>query len=538
LLPNFAKGRSERLLLLIVCALFVTFGWPFVKRMGIEVDEAAIMNGFYPRTQAWYSWRIFHHDIPIMLLSYLGAPKGWFLLPFIKVWGASAASLRVPTAVLGACTIALFWKLLDDTQGRVAAWTGAILLATDTSFLLLTTIDFGPVALEIFLKTAAMLLFARWYWTRRTTLFAAAWFLLGLAFWDKAVFSWIFFGLAAGALAAFPRAIRAAAQPKLIALAALAFVTGAFPLIVYNTSRPLDTLRSNAKISAAEAFRKTRHLQWTLDGSVLSGFFVALTSPPEPAPLETPLRSALAAISVAPGTRPRNFTVWVFGAAIAAIPVVWRTTARAPAIFGLVSFVAGWLPMAVTSGAGATAHHVVLLWPMQFLAIAVVAAALSTRTGRWLPVCLSAVLALAGLRCTAGYFTGLVRYGPNVRWTDAVNNLTHDLDQSNSQRIFVVDWGILESVNMLGKGKLPVFFADEYRMESPEPARIPALRSLMVDPATLFVSHTPAYEVVAGSTAAVDRFAAAAGYRRETVATIADRFGRPTFEIFRYQPWR
>jgi hypothetical protein len=535
LLPHFAKRRTE-VLLLVICAAFVAAGWPFVKRMGIEVDEAMMLNGFFPRTQAWFCVRIFHRDAPVMLLSYLGALKGWLLRPVIAIAGAGAASLRIPTTILGAATIALFWRLLKDAHGRVAALIGAILLATDTSFLLLTTIDFGPVALEIFLKTAAMVLFLWWHRTRRMAIFAFAWFLLGLAFWDKAVFLWIAFGLAAGALAAFPRAAAATFRPRPAGVAAVALCAGALPLIVYNVRRPLDTLRSNAKMSVTQVFTKARIAQWTMDGSILSGFYVARDTPPQPGSLETPLRRALAAISVPPGTQPRNWTVWAFAGAILAIPAIWRTPARAPAMFGLVSFAAGWLPMAITSGAGAAAHHIVLLWPMHFMVIAVVAAELSAQMGRWLPLSLTIVLAIVGLRCTAGYFTALVRNGPAIRWTDAITPLTRYLGQTNSERILVVDWDIMESVNLLGKGKLPVFFGDEYRIQVVEPTRIPALRSIMIDPRTVFVSHTPLYEQFRGSTAMVDKFAADAGFRRVPVTTIPDRFGRPTFDIFRYQP--
>jgi hypothetical protein len=503
--------------------------------MGIEADEALVGNGLYPRAAAWYSWRVFGRDVPVMLLSYLGAAKAWICAVIFAVWGPSAISLRLPTAMLGACTVALFWRLLKDVSGIPAAWIGAVLLATDTAFLLLTTIDFGPVALQLFLKTAALALFVRWFHTHRTILFAGSWFLFGLALWDKAAFMWIAAGLAAGAAVVFPSVARRVIRPRLIATAAVALGAGAFPLIVYNVARPLDTIRANAKLAGTGSLAKLRLLQETIDGSVLWGFYTADQPPPDPGHVETPLRRVLSAVSAIPGTKPRNWTLWVFIAAVMAIPAIWRTPARAPALFGLVSFAAGWLAMALTSGAGAAAHHIALLWPMHFMVIAVVIAA-SSRFASWLPVGATVLLAAMGLRCTSGYFVDLVRNGPAIRWTDAIDPLTNYLERSNARRVFVVDWGILESVNLLSEGSVPVIFGNAYYSETAAPDRSGALRAAMIDSGTLFVSHTAAYEQTPGVGAGVDKFAAVAGYRKEAVTTIHDRFGRPTFDIFRFRP--
>jgi hypothetical protein len=480
LLSNSAKRRADALLLFVLCALFVALGWPFLKRMGIEVDEALVGSGVFGRVGAWYSWRLVGHEIPVMLLSYLGALKTWLYAPMFSIWNPSAVSLRLPTALLGAGTIALFWRLLKDVCGTNAAWVGAILLATDTSFLLLTTIDFGPVALQLFLKTAAL--------------------------------------------------------PRLVATAAVAFCAGAFPLIVYNIARPLDTVRSNAKVSSFGLLPKLGIVRDTMDGCILAGFYTASNTPPQPGSLDRPLRRALAAVSAAPGTSPQNWSVWAFAGAILAFPAIWHTRARLPALFGLVSFAGGWIAMAVTSGAGVAAHHVALLWPMHLMVIAAVASSLASRFGNWIPVCVTILLAMVGLRCTAGYFVALVRNGAAIRWTDAINPLTDYLKLARPQRVFVVDWGILETVNLLSEGSVPVLFGDAYYSAVPEPARLDAVRRNMVEPGTLFVSHTPEYEQLRGSRAAVDNFAGAAGYQREAVVTIPDRFGRPTFDIFRFKP--
>ena len=198
-----------------------------------------------------------------------------------------------------------------------------------------------------------------------------------------------------------------------------AFVLGSLPLIVYNVARPLDTFRSNARLAPAEILPKTHLLRETVNGRVLFGFFTASDTPPRPGSFDGTFRHALLSLSRESGTPNHNWTLWIFAACVAGTPFVWRTPARAPAIFGAVSFAVGWLAMAVSSGAGGAAHHVVLLWPMHFLVIAAVLSALPGRLSRWPVIALVALLSCVNVLVTNQYYLDLVRNGPAIRWTDA-----------------------------------------------------------------------------------------------------------------------
>ena len=90
----------ERVALFLLCLLFIVLGWPFLKRLGIEVDEALVASGIYKRAVAWYSMRLFRHQLPLMELSYLGALKTWIVAPIFAVWGPGPVSLRLPSAPL------------------------------------------------------------------------------------------------------------------------------------------------------------------------------------------------------------------------------------------------------------------------------------------------------------------------------------------------------------------------------------------------------------------------------------------------------
>src|SRR6516162_3177908 len=140
--------RPERAGLAIVSLLFLALSLPFTQRLGIEADEAMIANGIYAHGAPLYSWRFAGYEIPVMLISYLGALKTWLYNPYFALWPPSPFSLRIPAVFAGIAGLWLFFALLDRVASRPAAWIGTLLLATDSSFLLVESTDFGFVALQ------------------------------------------------------------------------------------------------------------------------------------------------------------------------------------------------------------------------------------------------------------------------------------------------------------------------------------------------------------------------------------------------------
>ena len=218
--------------------VFFLLGLCFVNRAGIATDEAALEC---PQFRAWrfFSVPLFHHNIPVMELSYIGRLKTWVYWPIFLIWNPSPAVIRVPAILMGALTVLLFGALLERVHGRRAAWVGSILLATDTTFLLTTVHDWGPVVLQHLLLAAMMLLAVQWFQTSSNVALAGAAFCCGLAFWDKAVFLWVFSGLALGCLL-FARDILKRLTFRGVIIAAIALSLGALPLIVYNLVRPAE----------------------------------------------------------------------------------------------------------------------------------------------------------------------------------------------------------------------------------------------------------------------------------------------------------
>src|SRR6266850_2058173 len=115
-----------------IAILFIGSAMLFVPRLGIYADEALIGNGIYARGAPWYSWTFGDSELPIMLISYVGALKTWIYSGIFSIWQPGPLSLRLPMVLLAAASLILFFRLLDravgGTTGRNTAWIGTLLL--------------------------------------------------------------------------------------------------------------------------------------------------------------------------------------------------------------------------------------------------------------------------------------------------------------------------------------------------------------------------------------------------------------------------
>jgi len=500
-----------RAALAAILLLFIATAMLFVSRPGIEADESLAAN------RALYYW----HSIPLMLMSYMGALKAWFYIALFNVFKPGPLSLRLPTVLIGAAAVCLFFLLLDRTVGRRAAWIGALLLATDSMFVILEAIDFGPTAFHFVFKLGGMLLLVRFSKLGSPWMLAAAFFLFGLGLWDKAIFAWVLFGISLATLIVFPRELLRLVTIRNLAIALISITIGALPLVMYNIARPLDTLKANVHLMHESFDHKVVLLERTANGEAFFAFLTSVDPPPHPGEAKTWLTKTSKSISDTLHQPIHNLTIVAFCASLLG---VFARASRRPVLFGWIACAGTWLPMVLTAGAGGAAHHVILLFPFQFLAIAAALAAISWTS---LAAALTILLCASNLSVTNEYYWELVRNGPDVRWTDAIYPLERRLETLRSPNIYIVDWGIFETVNMLGDGSLPVHVPDWRDTES--------LRKILADPRAAFIAHTPRYAFFPGQRAILEDTAASSGYEEVPIETIDDRNGRPTFDVFRFR---
>jgi hypothetical protein len=379
------------------------------------------------------------------------------------------------------------------------------------------------VVVQFVLKMGALLLLLNFYRSESKRALAGGFFLIGLALWDKAVFVWVLFGLALAVVAVFPRELRRLLTRANIGVAAASMLVGAFPLVIYNIARPLSTLRSNSHLDPAAMLAKSWFVKSTMDGYVFFGFMTGVEPGPEPGVARHWYQSVSIAMNeMWTGSVYHNLTLYALVASILALPLFWRT-ARKPVLFGVVACTGTWAVMALTAGAGATAHHVILLWPFHFL---VIATALSR--ARLIPaVAVTALLCGSNLALTNHYYAELIRNGPSIRWTDAMDPLLQYLRSLNGPHIIAADWGFIETMNLMSEGELPTSFADT----SSDNAILQAIG----DPTNVFVAFTPPFGFLPQTLTSIQGVASRENYERERITTIYDRNGRATFDVFRFR---
>jgi hypothetical protein len=527
------------LALTILGLVFIAQGWPFVRGLGIEVDEALIGYGIYLRIPAYYSWHWGGYEIPVMLLTYMGTLKAWIYNGIFAMLPPSATVLRAPMMIAGVLTIWIFFWFLKRIAGRTAAWIGALLLATDTSFLLTDTIDFGGVALQHVFKLGAILLLLRFHQSGSRNYLAGGFLLLGLGLWDKAVFLWVLGGLGIAAIAIFPRELLPHLKIHNIAAASIAFIMGALPFVVYNVAHPLETFRANVNVSADNDRIKVHLLRQSLNGEVN---FTFLTAPdPGPAPGRPHRLTQRVAFAVSDffGHPTNNWIIPAWVLSLLTVPFVWDIIPRRAVLFSIILPLVTWIQMLLTTGAGAAVHHIILLWPFHLALIAIVLSRLAMKAKNFAkPILVAAALLLCGRNVLLNnqYYVELVRNGGSVRWTDAFTPLIQSLKQRGAHEVFLVDWGITETVNLLTEGGVPVHdLSFGIRDSAADPRYRQWEASLMESKNNLWVGHSAGAEQWPGINAKLSEIAAASGYRKELLETVLDRNGRAIFELFRFR---
>lgn len=527
----------------IFALIFFLTGLVVLSYPGIQNDEVLFAASVYQIPGgAVFDVTIFQVRVPVMHLTYLGALKTWVYAGILAIAPPSCWIVRVPVLLIGAVTIWLFVRLLGIIHGRAAAWIGGALLATDTMFLLTTCFDWGPVAFQHLLLVAGMSGILSFCLKGSRAALCLGFFCFGLGMWDKALFVWTLTGIAIAGMLVFPGELWRRLSWKNVGLATAGFLLGALPLVIYNCASGFATFRSADGLVFNEFSGKLRGLRGTWDGSALLGY---LASGPDETAQSRDARTGIERVSVAVqtafGQHSRNrLELAIYGALLLA-PLWWRTESRRLLLFSLIAIAIAWLEMAITKRAGWSAHHVVLLWPIPhlFLAVAFAETCLGWRgmAARRLAACAVVVvvsfLALQNLLVTNQYLYQWIRYGSPRAWTDAIYPLADEVRRLQPSEVVIDDWGIFSPLVLLGRGKLPLLTVDQAFLAT-NSSEAQKNWDLGLLERGLWVGHTRAYQEFTAITDQVIGAAGAAGFRKQLIQTVSDGNGRPAFEIFRF----
>ena len=228
--------------------------------------------------------------------------------------------------------------------------------------------------------------------------------------------------------------------------------------------------------------------------------------------------------------------LYAFALALLLAPLARGRDLRA-ILFALIAMAVQWAQMAITVNAGGSVHHTILLWPLPDMAIAVSFAAASRRLGRAAVPATAGVLAVtmvAGALQINEYYRLAWRNGGAQNWTDAVYPLSDYMKGVHARVVYCADWGILDSLRLLNRGKLPL--EGIYEAVPPDQGipDMPRITAAAAGTDHIFIAHSKAFEFVEGRNAKLLKAAEGAGYRSEMLAVIPDSFGRPTYEVYRF----
>ncbi len=518
---------------ILASIFFFLAGQAFIPLLGIQNDEALFGGPLYEPLEALYAVRVGpHSQIPLMLMSYLGCVKTLIYRPIFKLFGSGAYSVREPALIIGAAGIWIFFLLLRRVAGTRAAWIGCALLAADSLYLLTTCYDWGPVALQHLLTIAALYCLVRFCRQRSSRWLAAGSLLWGLALWDKALAVWLLSGFVLAGILLFPRPVLAALSWRKALLAGGSLALGALPLIAYNLHEPLASFKENARWDAGALPRKFHFVTLTASGGALLDFWNAsdanTPAPHAPADFHQKVAARIAAVAGNPSS---DLLPVAFLAAVLLAPFAGWPAFRG-VLFFLIAMAVAWFEMAMDAHTGATVHHVILLWPWPYAAIAISFAALSRRLGRFgVATAAALVVLIAGseLLVTNEYYAKIARNGGTPTWSAAIFPLAESLKHSGAPQIFCTDWGYLDTLIVLNHNR-PVV-RDGIGPVTDEAA----MKWALSDPANLFVGHAKEAEVNPGANEKFIQAAKRFGREPQTVATIGDGYGRNIFVVFRFR---
>lgn len=505
--------RSDALVALAFSILFILLAVPFIERLGLYEDETLFgLAVFPPYHLVGYSENVFGYELPLMIMSYVGTLKSILYKLIFSAVDPSLATVRLPMVLAGGATVAIFFYLVRDVAGHLAAILATLLLATDTLFILTTTFDWGTVALQHLLLTTGVFCVLRFVMRGHLLYLAAGFFFFGLAVWDKALAVWLLGGFSVAALLVYPRELWQLATWKNILIAIVSFVIGAGPFLCYNLNHPGTTFKQSAHWSTDDFIRKMGNMKRTIDGSALLGWLANLERDQG------------------------GWFLWLLVICAFLLPFCWRRPAFRPVVFTIIAFFAGWVQMVFTKSAGGSVHHSILLWPLPQFAVALILATCADRFGsiaKWGAIVAVAIVSASNLALLNQYRSDMDRFGPSAWWSHSIFALAKVPAVAGAKHVASTDWGFCYALHLIKRGGPPNFpFIDHHGASDPEVAEWIPHDDVVV------VRRVRGREMMPGIADALERMMLNQGFVHETLDHVPDEQGNKLFEIYRYRAAR
>ena len=541
--------------LLLVCTLYLVLACVYLREPGLQYDEVLFANAALGNKDgSFIAYQISVGDvkIPLMLMSYIGAVKASAYAPILAVFPAAAVTVRLPAILAGLLALIAAYLFVGHVFDRRVALIAALLLATDPSYIYHIRLDWGPVALMLLLKTAALYCLVRFAKTGRVPLLAAGAFLLGLGLYDKAIFAWFLAALLLAALVVWRKRCRQWVTRRNVLIVALFFFLGCWPLLLYNAvtrggsfagqlSLPMNVLGSIQN--------KTHVLLSTLDGTAVFSYVNGDVPGALFPTADTIAGGGLSSKLVSAVDTPRTLMPEILLGCMAALGCLlfaYRIENAQTSTFLLLVALIIQLQIYITPHATGP-HHVMMLYPFPQIVVAFVCSTLVgrmwssparckklRRTVSYAAIGALVVLVASNVIVDAKYLRSFSREGGHGIWSNAIYDLA-DFAQENPRYCYVLmDWGFNTQMLLLSHGtidKEEVFWS---LLETGRQVELAdwLYRRWMANPASAFVFHAPKYTQFDQPKRVFDAMLERYGLKEELLKVFRQRNGDPVYLVY------
>ncbi|MCW1968840.1 MAG: glycosyltransferase family 39 protein [Anaerolineae bacterium] len=152
------QNNIHRFIIIFLIAIFIYNSAWKLHLPGLEYDETLFINAALlgPGEELEFIYkRIF--GMPVLVMRYIGALKSYFYLPIFTIFGVSVTTIRLPMIILSAASILINYAIMKQVLNHWWALGLTALIATDPLLMFNSKLDYGPVSMMIFLKSASLL---------------------------------------------------------------------------------------------------------------------------------------------------------------------------------------------------------------------------------------------------------------------------------------------------------------------------------------------------------------------------------------------
>jgi Dolichyl-phosphate-mannose-protein mannosyltransferase len=420
-----------------------------IQLPGLYYDEVAFVNAAQGAPDNTFIYRKLG-SVPVLIFPYMGALKAWIYAPIFHLARVSPLTIRLPTILLAALTLLIFYRAMRDRVGHAWAAIAVLIMAVDPANVFPSRLDWGCTVLMHLFQA---LILALWFSYRKKPqlwkpfiIFAC----FGLGFFNYFNFVWFLLAFAVGIVLCYPESLVTLwnSLPRFARWLAIALILIGCGAVAYLVL-PLFYQYSPIKAHTTGLGGKWAGLMGTLSGRAVAGFIFGDANGIIPhVPFWLIVTDGFLALACLlsptsdPGVR-ENYKNGFFCLLIASLIFV---------------------QIAITPQAGGP-HHYSMIFPFPILAFVFLARSLYSRvTAKNLQRLSAAVLGAVAL-CTLvvnwhntavylSHFRTNLHYNP--RWSPEIYSLSEVINKNGfeAKRIISVDWGIHDQLHALAPVKL------------------------------------------------------------------------------------